>query len=112
MSFHKYGLIKCCNLILCAIFAVIQYGFVTIFVSAFPLAPVFALINNVLEMRLDAGKFLIFYRRPVPLRAPNIGVWFRILDVISKLAVISNVSYIGNQTDILEAPLYFTNIIM
>lgn len=70
----------------------IQYGFVTIFVSAFPLAPVFALINNVLEMRLDARKFLVFYRRPVPLRAPNIGVWFRILDVLGKIAVISNVS--------------------
>ena len=27
--------------------SVIQYGFVTIFVAAFPLAPFFALINNI-----------------------------------------------------------------
>ena len=34
----------------------IQYGFITLFVAAFPLAPLFALINNVLEIRLDATK--------------------------------------------------------
>jgi hypothetical protein len=30
---------------------VIQYGFVTLFVTAFPLAPFFALMNNVIEIR-------------------------------------------------------------
>nr|CAD7464075.1 unnamed protein product [Timema tahoe] len=65
---------------------VLQYGFVTIFVAAFPLAPFFALLNNVLEMRLDAKKFLRFYRRPVPHRVKSIGVWFRILDVIGRIS--------------------------
>ncbi|XP_068628386.1 anoctamin-1-like [Battus philenor] len=69
---------------------VLQYGFVTIFVAAFPLAPLFALINNVLEMRLDAKKFLTCYRRPVPQRVTDIGVWYRILDSIGKLSVITN----------------------
>nr|CAD7267323.1 unnamed protein product [Timema shepardi] len=69
---------------------VLQYGFVTIFVAAFPLAPFFALLNNVLEMRLDAKKFLRFYRRPVPHRVKSIGVWFRILDVIGRISVITN----------------------
>ena len=41
---------------------VIQYGFITIFVCAFPLAPFFALCNNVLELRLDAKKILIQHR--------------------------------------------------
>lgn len=72
--------------------SVLQYGFVTIFVAAFPLAPFFALLNNVLEMRLDAKKFLRFYRRPVPRRVKNIGVWFRILDIIGRLSVVTNVS--------------------
>lgn len=71
---------------------VLQYGFVTIFVAAFPLAPLFALINNVLEMRLDAKKFLTCYRRPVPQRVNDIGVWYRILDSIGKLSIITNVS--------------------
>ena len=34
----------------------IQYGFITLFVGAFPLAPLFALVNNALEIRLDAIK--------------------------------------------------------
>lgn len=47
---------------------VIQFGFVTIFVSAFPLAPLFALINNVFEIRLDARKMISTYKRPVAQR--------------------------------------------
>lgn len=52
---------------------VLQFGFVTIFVAAFPLAPLFALLNNVLEIRLDARKLVCSYRRPVGVRVPNIG---------------------------------------
>ncbi len=37
---------------------VIQYGFITLFVAAFPLAPFFALLNNILEIRwLRKNKF-------------------------------------------------------
>ncbi|RZB39519.1 anoctamin-4-like, partial [Asbolus verrucosus] len=66
---------------------VLQYGFVTIFVAAFPLAPFFALLNNILEMRLDARKLITFYRRPVSQRVRDIGVWYRILDSIGKLSI-------------------------
>lgn len=71
---------------------VLQYGFVTIFVAAFPLAPFFALLNNILEMRLDAKKLLTYFRRPVTQRVRDIGVWYRILDSIGKLSIITNVS--------------------
>jgi anoctamin-1 len=76
-----------------ALFLVLQYGFVTIFVAAFPLAPLFALLNNILEMRLDAKKLITYYRRPVGQRVKDIGVWYSILDSVGKLAVISNVSF-------------------
>ena len=52
---------------------VIQYGFATIFVAAFPLAPFFAWLNNVIEIRLDASKFIQVFRRPVAERAQDIG---------------------------------------
>ena len=52
---------------------VIQYGFATIFVAAFPLAPFFALLNNWVEIRLDAHKFVAVFRRPVAERAQDIG---------------------------------------
>ncbi len=35
-------------------YLVIQFGMVTLFVASFPLAPLFALLNNVIEIRLDA----------------------------------------------------------
>lgn len=71
----------------------IQFGFVTLFVSAFPLAPLFALINNILEVRLDAYKFVVANRRPIPERAHDLGVWLRIIEVISKAAVLTNVLF-------------------
>ena len=37
---------------------VIQFGFCTIFVIALPLAPLFALLNNIAEIRIDANKLL------------------------------------------------------
>ncbi|XP_075213480.1 anoctamin-1-like isoform X2 [Lycorma delicatula] len=89
---------------------VMQYGFVTIFVTAFPLAPLFALMNNVFEMRLDAKKFLTFYRRPIPRQAPNIGVWFRILDVLGKVAVISNAFIIAFSSNFIPRLIYMMSV--
>jgi hypothetical protein len=37
---------------------VLQFGFITIFVAAFPIAPLFALLNNWIEIRLDARKLV------------------------------------------------------
>ncbi|XP_040894860.1 anoctamin-1-like isoform X3 [Toxotes jaculatrix] len=51
---------------------IIQFGFVTLFVASFPLAPLFALLNNIIEIRLDAKKFVTELRRPVAARAKDI----------------------------------------
>ena len=75
--------------------SVLQFGFITIFVAAFPLAPFFALLNNWVEIRLDAQKFICETRRAVAERAENIGIWFKILDMLAQFAVITNVRFIG-----------------
>ncbi|KAL9888568.1 anoctamin 1 isoform 2-T2 [Glossina fuscipes fuscipes] len=85
---------------------VLQYGFVTIFVAAFPLAPFFALLNNILEMRLDAKKLLTHHRRPVSQRVRDIGVWYRILDCIGKLSVITNGFIIAFTSDMIPRWVY------
>mgnify|MGYP002880222703 CR=1 FL=1 len=54
---------------------ILQFGFLSLFVSAFSLAPFFALANNILEIRIDAHKLLTVYRRPPAERATNIGIW-------------------------------------
>lgn len=42
--------------------------------ASFPLAPVFALLNNVIEVRLDAKKFVTELRRPDAVRTKDIGM--------------------------------------
>lgn len=85
---------------------VLQYGFVTIFVAAFPLAPLFALLNNVLEMRLDARKILTLHRRPVAQRVKDIGVWYTILDCLGKLSVATNGLIIAFTSDFIPRLIY------
>lgn len=53
--------------------SVVQFSFTTIFVAAFPLAPLLALINNIFEIRLDAIKMVHLERRLVPRKTNDIG---------------------------------------
>ncbi|XP_025097093.1 anoctamin-4-like isoform X3 [Pomacea canaliculata] len=85
---------------------VIQFGFVTIFVAAFPLAPLFALLNNIIEIRLDAYKFVTQWRRPLAARAQDIGIWFGILRGISTLAVVSNACIIAFTSEFIPKLVY------
>ncbi|XP_077396596.1 anoctamin-7 isoform X2 [Festucalex cinctus] len=85
-----YQLLLCDGLFSEYLEMVIQFGFITIFVAACPLAPLFALINNWVEIRLDAQKFVTEYRRPVVERAQDIGIWLDILQFIAYMAVLSN----------------------
>jgi tetrahydromethanopterin S-methyltransferase subunit G len=71
---------------------VIQYGFVTLFVAAFPLAPLMALINNIFEIRLDAYKYTTQMRRSLGQHVRSIGIWYGILEGMTYLSVIFNVS--------------------
>ena len=85
---------------------VLQYGFVTIFVAAFPLAPLFALINNVLEMRLDAKKFVMYYRRPVPYRVKDIGIWMHVMNIVGRISVASNAVIIAFSSNFIPKLVY------
>ncbi|CAN0372556.1 unnamed protein product [Lampetra fluviatilis] len=85
---------------------IIQFGFVTLFVASFPLAPLFALLNNVIEIRLDAKKFVSELRRPTAVRAKDIGIWFNILSGIGKLSVITNAFVISTTSDFIPRLVY------
>ena len=54
---------------------VIQFGFTTLFVAAFPLAPFFAFLNNMVEIKLDAYKFVTQLRRTWAQKAEDIGAY-------------------------------------
>lgn len=85
---------------------VIQLGFCSLFVAAFPLAPLFALVNNIFEIRFDAYKFIVTTRRPVPEQARNIGVWLTIINMISNLAVLCNAFVIAFTSDFIPKLYY------
>ncbi|KAF1435830.1 Anoctamin-3, partial [Spheniscus demersus] len=85
---------------------VLQFGFTTIFVAAFPLAPLLALLNNIIEIRLDAYKFVTQWRRPMPARATDIGIWYGILEGIGVLAVITNAFVIAITSDYIPRFVY------
>ncbi|XP_017287082.1 anoctamin-4 isoform X2 [Kryptolebias marmoratus] len=85
---------------------ILQFGFTTIFVAAFPLAPLLALINNIIEIRLDAFKFVTQWRRPLPSQAKDIGIWYGILEGIGILSVITNAFVIAVTSDFIPRLVY------
>ncbi|XP_036943144.1 anoctamin-7 [Acanthopagrus latus] len=101
-----YQLLVCEGLFSEYLEMVIQFGFITIFVAACPLAPLFALINNWIEIRLDAQKFVMEYRRPVVERAQDIGIWFPIMQFITHIAVLSNAFLIAFTSSFLPRLYY------
>lgn len=95
-------------------FLVIQYGFVVMFATAFPLAPLCALLNNILEQRLDAYKMVVAQRRPIPGyyctnksnlltsasccdNCTKLGEWIRVIKVLSMISVLYNVSILKSK---------------
>uniref|UniRef100_A0A8C8EXQ8 Anoctamin n=1 Tax=Oncorhynchus tshawytscha TaxID=74940 RepID=A0A8C8EXQ8_ONCTS len=68
---------------------VIQFGFVTLFVASFPLAPVLALVNNLFEIRVDAWKIITQFRR------------------VAILAVASNAMIIAFTSDMIPRLVYY-----
>ncbi|XP_061639014.1 anoctamin-7 isoform X1 [Phyllopteryx taeniolatus] len=101
-----YQLLLCEGLFSEYLEMVIQFGFITIFVAACPLAPLFALINNWVEIRLDAQKFVTEYRRPVVERAQDIGIWLDVLQFIAYTAVLGNAFLIAFTSSFLPRLYY------
>ncbi|KRX16830.1 Anoctamin-3, partial [Trichinella nelsoni] len=85
---------------------VLQYGFVTLFAAAFPLAPLFAFLNNAVEIRSDAYKYTVNFRRPLSSRTKDLGIWMNILTCISSLAVLTNASLIAFTGDFISKSVY------
>nr|XP_054593223.1 anoctamin-8 isoform X2 [Nothobranchius furzeri] len=73
----------------------IQFGYVVLFSSAFPLAAMCALINNIIEIRSDALKLCTSMQRPFGQRVENIGQWQTAMEAMGLIAIIVNCYLIG-----------------
>ncbi|OQS02448.1 anoctamin, partial [Thraustotheca clavata] len=85
---------------------IVQFGFCTLFVVAFPLTPLLSLINNYFEIRVDGYRLLYEYRRSRPRGACDIGSWLEIIEFMTTLAILTNgyvVVWTSNTFDFLEA---------
>ncbi|EQC26087.1 hypothetical protein, variant 1 [Saprolegnia diclina VS20] len=59
--------------------ASIQFSYIVMFTVVWPLLPLPAFLNNVLEVRGDAFRLLFGHRRPMPRRDTSIGEWATVL---------------------------------
>ena len=73
------------------------------FVAAFPLAPLFALISGIVEIRVDAVNFIRDQRRPM---AEDIGAWYNILEALSAFSVLINALVIAFTSDFIAKAVY------
>lgn len=93
----------------------LQFGYVFLFSSAFPLAALWALINNVTEIRSDAFKMVNIFQRPFAESASNIGAWQVAFELISIMAVMTNCALIGMNPEVrklLPSDITAVNIVL
>ncbi|CAM9477388.1 unnamed protein product, partial [Ectocarpus sp. 12 AP-2014] len=68
---------------------VLQFGYVSMFAVVFPLAPLFAYINNIWEFKLDLSQ-LVKTRRPKTHAESSIGAWQLCLEMVGVVACLTN----------------------
>ena len=80
--------------------SVVRYGYVALFSPCFPLAPFFAFLNNVTEIRGDSWKLCKGFQRPNATSQEDIGSWYNVLNIIGFVAVLTNatmIAFVGSQ---------------
>ncbi|TFK39576.1 calcium-activated chloride channel-domain-containing protein [Crucibulum laeve] len=69
---------------------VVQFGYVVLWSTIWPLAGAMALLNNLLELRSDAFKITVHNRRPIPARTDTIGPWLDAMAFLTWLGALTN----------------------
>ncbi|PSN48008.1 Anoctamin-10 [Blattella germanica] len=68
----------------------IQFGYVFLFSSVYPMAAFWAVVNNVLEIRADAFKICRLHQRPIAKRVKDTGAWQRAFEVVGAMSIMTN----------------------
>lgn len=76
------------------------------FVSAFPLAPLFSLLNSIVEIRVDAINFVSQFRRPDTVIAEDIGAWTKIMTVLTRVSVLVNAFILAFTSEFIPKLVY------
>merc|ERR1711871_850276 len=79
----------------------LQLGYVIFFAAAFPLCSLLALLNNIMEIRLDGFRYLYIQKRNWYKAAESIGAWVPIIEFMSFFSIITNCALL-----VLLAPVF------
>ena len=64
---------------------IIQYGYIILFAQAFPLAPFFSILTNLLEMKGAMNMMAFYQKRYIAQGSSGIGSWRSIAEVTTSL---------------------------
>lgn len=67
--------------------AMIQFGFIAMFANTFPLAPLFSLLTNQLEIIIKLDGMCFYSRRVRPEGASGIGAWLPIMEMLAIICI-------------------------
>lgn len=81
---------------------IMQFGYMTFFIAALPIASCAAFLSNYVEIRTDAYKMLKSHQRPIPCGAEDIGTWKSILSLMCTISVVTNAGLICFTMNILD----------
>jgi len=81
-----------------------QFGYVTLFVAAFPLAPFLGMCANQVSVRVDSFKLCRLHRRPAMMTAQDIGTWQHIFYLMGFASVLTNGAVIFFTSEFFTAP--------
>jgi len=72
----------------------IQYGFMILFVTAFPLAPLVGWISNFFEIRAEAQSMCYNSKRAYPLGGSDVDIWYSLFTAVSLCGFITNAAVV------------------
>ena len=76
------------------------------FVAAFPLGPLFALLSSVIRIRADAFNFVSQFRRPEVIHVKDIGAWYDILKTVTSISILVNAFILAFTSEFIPKLLY------
>ncbi|KAL3277529.1 hypothetical protein HHI36_012874 [Cryptolaemus montrouzieri] len=85
---------------------ILQFGYVSFFMAAFPLVGLIAVLNNFVEFRMTAIKLVRGNRRPVPNMIGGIGAWDDIIKFASYFSIICNAFMVAFNTRFIRSVVY------
>ncbi len=80
---------------------IIQYGYIVLFASVFPMGPLLSWLANEIERHHDLFKLKYVSQRPIPRKV--LGPWTNILHAITLMAVLTNSALVSISSDQLSS---------